>query len=315
MRRLKWGCIWLMWLAALWAYGARAVSAQSTALPVADFYTLAADTRDAIDAGEDLAGWAQRWRAVNAVAWPDRRVTTVDGSYWADRLTESGADRAALAQQFAALSAASTAWPTPDPAPEALSLLERLLNSDAYDYQVKPPTLWERLRDAVLRALSRSLSGVGGDLAQTLILIGGAVALGLVGYYLWRAVAADLSAETRLAGANEEDEGLTAATAWHKAQLLGQASDYRNAVRYLYLSTLLRLDELGWLRYDRSRTNHEVVLGLMAGRREGSAEIALALREVVDVFDAVWYGFHPISSADFERYAGRVAQLQSAEPD
>lgn len=306
---------WPLWLTLIWTLSASAAHAQSAPLPVAEFWGLAAATRDAVSGGEELTGWAQRWQAVNAIAWPDGQVTMVDGHYWADLLAASEPDRETLAQQFAALSAASQEWPTPAMAPEALTRLERLLANSAYDYRDKPPTLWERLRQAVLRALSRSLGGVSGDLAQIALLGLGAAVLGLVVYYLWRAVAADLSAETHLARADDGDQKLTAAQAWQKAQFLGQANDYRNAVRYLYLSTLLRLDEQGWLRYDRSRTNHEMVMRLMTTRREGSAEIALLLREVVDVFDAVWYGFHPIQAADFQHYAGRVAQLQATEPD
>jgi hypothetical protein len=77
------------------------------------------------------------------------------------------------------------------------------------------------------------------------------------------------------------------------------------AVRYLYLSALLLLEERGLLRYDRSQTNREYLRGVVH-----RPDLAAILQEVVEVFDRVWYGFQPIDEAEVSHYTARVAELR-----
>ncbi len=109
-------------------------------------------------------------------------------------------------------------------------------------------------------------------------------------------------------GDGSADELLTAETALKKAQTLSTGGDYRMAVRYLYLSTLLILEERGLFRYDRSKTNREYLRSV----RE-RPELAETLRDVVDVFDRVWYGFQPLSQSDYSQYQTRVEALQQQQ--
>ena len=84
-----------------------------------------------------------------------------------------------------------------------------------------------------------------------------------------------------------------------------RAGDYRNAVRYLYLSSLLLLDEQGMLRYDRSRTNREVLRSVSS-----KPELAVPLHDVIDVFDRVWYGFEALDDKTYQTYVERVDDLR-----
>ena len=102
-----------------------------------------------------------------------------------------------------------------------------------------------------------------------------------------------------------DDASLTAESALRRAQTLSQGGDYRTAVRYLYLSTLLLLEERGLLRYDRSQTNREYLRSL-----KGRPELASVLRDVIEVFDRVWYGFQPLDEAAYHHYAAQVQNLQ-----
>jgi hypothetical protein len=87
------------------------------------------------------------------------------------------------------------------------------------------------------------------------------------------------------------------------------ASDYRNAVRYLYLSSLLMLDERGLIHYDRTLTNREH-LRQVADR----TQVAEALRPVVNTFDDVWYGFAPINETLYQQFRHDVEQLRRLTP-
>ena len=76
-------------------------------------------------------------------------------------------------------------------------------------------------------------------------------------------------------------------------------------MRYLYLSSLLLLDERGLLRYDRSKTNREYLSSL-----SNTPELSEPLNEVIDVFDNVWYGYHSLDEETFKHYSDRVEELK-----
>jgi hypothetical protein len=90
-----------------------------------------------------------------------------------------------------------------------------------------------------------------------------------------------------------------------RAQTLSSQGDYRNAVRYLYLSSLLILDEQGLLRYDRSRTNREYLRSVSS-----KPQLAKPLSDVIDVFDRVWYGFEPVDEQAYRNYVEHVEELR-----
>lgn len=132
------------------------------------------------------------------------------------------------------------------------------------------------------------------------------IVLVLVILYIFRGLLSDLVTESRLDPAgNGEEEPLTAEAAFLRAQSLSRGGDYRSAVRYLYLSSLLLLDERGVLRYDRSKTNRETLRSIA-----GSPELAQPLSEVIEVFDNVWYGYHELDEDSFQHYSERVEELK-----
>ena len=98
---------------------------------------------------------------------------------------------------------------------------------------------------------------------------------------------------------------LSSKEALQEATNTAEAGDYRTAVRYLYLSTLLTLEDKGLFRYDKSQTNREYIESV-----SGRPQIAALLRDVVTVFDRVWYGFRSIDQETFNRYRQRIETLQ-----
>lgn len=128
----------------------------------------------------------------------------------------------------------------------------------------------------------------------------------LVLLYAFRRLALDFAADHESPPQVEDaDENLTAQTALTRAQTLSRQQDYRSAVRYLYLSTLLILDEKGVFRYNRSRTNREYLQSVA-----NKPEVAPVLTDVVEVFDRVWYGYEPIDDEQYHQYQGRVEKLR-----
>jgi hypothetical protein len=162
-------------------------------------------------------------------------------------------------------------------------LLHRLLNLPIEDRQIRV-----------------NLVAVGGTLLVLAV-------LGALIYNLWRMVAP----HTALPVAGDQaGERLSARGALAQAGTLAAGGDYRAAIRYLYLSTLLLLDERRALRYDRSLTNREVLAQIASDEA-----LVERLRPVVDEFDRVWYGFAPVDEAEYEEYRrqiGRVRELHGA---
>lgn len=145
-------------------------------------------------------------------------------------------------------------------------------------------------------------------LGWTLLIIGLLLVLALV-IYAFRGVRQSLVRDAKVrADAADDEEKISAGEALGRAQAQATAGDYRTAARYLYLSSLLWLDERRLLRYDRSLTNREYL-------DETRANQALhdKLAPVVNTFDRVWYGHRELEEADFRAYEEQVRSLRDLE--
>jgi hypothetical protein len=98
---------------------------------------------------------------------------------------------------------------------------------------------------------------------------------------------------------------MSAQAALQEAETLSRGGDYRTAVRYLYLSTLLLLDERNLLRYDRALTNREYL-----DRVRENPALRARMAPIVDTFDRVWYGHMPIDAESFAAYQRQVEELR-----
>jgi len=208
------------------------------------------------------------------------------------------------------------AWPAPGVAYDA-NVLAAILARDEFNYTPEAENFLQKLWQDFTRQLSELLArilestGLAGVL-PTALNIFGAAALALVVYYVIRGLVADFTASAQLDEEGLEGEFLTADLALKRAEELSTGGDYRTAVRYLYLSSLLLLEERGLLRYDRSLTNREYLRTIAH-----KPHLTAVLRQVIDVFDRVWYGFQPISKPDYDAYARQVdsLKLQKGEED
>lgn len=105
-------------------------------------------------------------------------------------------------------------------------------------------------------------------------------------------------------GAGDGEMPATAAEARQQASALAQRGSYRLAVRQLYLSALLALEERRLVALDRSLTNRELLAGAA-----GNAPLQEQLAPVVETFDDVWYGIHEPDAAAFAGYEQAIGRL------
>jgi hypothetical protein len=211
---------------------------------------------------------------------------------------------------------------------DARTALERVLaRSEFAVAEERDPTLWTRFWDWVWNGLERVLDPVVGWLDRLFSTsdpesgrgAASRVILGLIGLAFIIAVLVMIARIVRRSMMGEivhfEDQRalmLSSAEARAEAERLLQEGNFRAALRSLYLATLLRLEEAGRLRFDRSLTNLEV---LQTARVHNDALLLERLSPLVERFDRVWYGGQACTAEDyhdFARMADRAWDVEAA---
>ncbi|MBN1440891.1 MAG: DUF4129 domain-containing protein [Anaerolineales bacterium] len=101
------------------------------------------------------------------------------------------------------------------------------------------------------------------------------------------------------------DEALTSDRAAGLAEERFAAGHKRQAIRYLYLSALLFLEERGHLSVNRSQTNQEYLRSV-----EHLPRLADPLRRAVAMFDRVWYGFQTPNEEECRALRQAVSEIR-----
>jgi hypothetical protein len=256
-----------------------------------------------------LEGLALQWDALTSVVLPDGRVITVDHSYLVSLLRDPAPNLVRISKLLASLLTERDSLTQGQFNEDDQEVLNRILAQPEFQWkdQVEKPSALLKLRQRIqqeLVRLSRMLLGFEGS--NYVFGIGALVLLVAGLLFLFRNLLFGFVAEARFAPhAQTGDEVLTADTALKRAQNLSHDGDYRSAVRYLYLSALLLLEERGLLDHDRTKTNREYLRSV-----SDQPELEIPLRNVVEVFDRVWYGYQPLDDQDYQYYEQQVGKLR-----
>lgn len=304
-------------LLALLLLGQHTVQAQSNSVTLDAYWHTLATIRDDLNAAEaddntvrETA--ASQLAAIGTIELPDGRLQAIDHSFLIRELQNENNSLAALGTLFTAYTSSRQGWPDPTLPRLDEAALSEILSRPEFQYSVDEPNflqrLWRDVRQAIedffLRLFPED-STIRLPLGDLIVIVA-AVLVALVLAFALRGLISDFTADAAMSAEEElGGEPLTAELALQRAQELSTSGDYRTAVRYLYLSSLLLLEERGLLRYDRSLTNREY-LRTVAHR----PELATILREVIDVFDRVWYGFQTLTASEYHAYAQRVETLR-----
>ena len=135
-----------------------------------------------------------------------------------------------------------------------------------------------------------------------------AIALGIVVIFFIRQIQMNLIREVR---GDEEPEIAadhvdTERVALARAETAVESNDFRGALRYLYLSAILHLQERGILPYDKSLTNREYL-----HQSPVDIDLQATLGPVVSVFDEVWYGHKPCDAETVANYRNLLQKIYS----
>lgn len=190
--------------------------------------------------------------------------------------------------------------------PNDLTTLRDILNKPPFHFDAAAPW-WADLLQRILEFWN-SLFGraVGGVFeARDWFVLAGLIVVIVVVLYFVRNLRRNLVSEQALVPLLNESEVRSPAEAFDNAQRFINAGDYRSAVRQLYLATLLILDQRGKIKYDPTLTNRQVLR-----QAANDPRTTAALVPIVETFDRVWYGFEPLTLAEFDAYRQRVEQVR-----
>ena len=319
-----WSAVVVLLLALQPGVGTAYAQAQSAdPVPVDEYWRRIDAIAESLDGVErdapSIAAAADELASIGAVVLPDGQVLPVDNGDLAAILRGDDLSQDDLQAVCARLAALQRARGMLDKQPtlttdQTFAQLEKILARSEFDQateRAQRVPLLERAADWLWRKLfpwlDRAASQPGVESLLSLISV--AVVLGVLAFVFrdsWRQWAAE--GRSKRKGKAGEDATLNSSEALERAHTLAGADDYRQAVRYLYLSTLLWLDERRLLHYDPTLTNREFLHQVM-----GHARLYKALLPVVDIFDQVWYGFVPLDSRGYAVYARQVEQVQNMD--
>lgn len=288
-------------------------------ITVEAYWEMVGNTRQALTKMEALPAeqirrqleeWASEWEKVTAVEFPDQSVMQIDPSYLVAGLRTNPPDVKRLGNLLDVLLQAHTQYPQEVFTLQDIEPLKEILARPEFQWSApqEAPDWFQRILDAFYNFLERIALGVGNTVyyGRVPLMIAAAILLVLSLVYISRKLSSSLVREAELAAQSGDDDALlTSKGALQRAQTLSNQGDYRNAIRFLYLSSLLVLDERGLLRYDRSRTNREYLRSVSS-----KPGLATPLRDVIDVFDRVWYGFESVDEEAYQSYLKHVDELR-----
>jgi len=283
--------------------------------PPPDLETYTGWVREAFAAAQrsdrlGLEDAAARLVATSSVRLPDNATITVDNGWLRDALKSAEPDLPVIAARLGAIIDVLAQPPSAAPA-DARERLQRMLDQPPFKQPDAQTPSWlreffdwlGRVLENALRPLG-NISPTGSRTVAWVIAIIGTVLLGGVLLYLLRGLRRGVVANTQ---ADDDDPAanLTAKTALDQAGGLARGGDYRTAVRYMYISALLWLDERDILRYDRALTNREYL-----ERVRDNPVLRERMTPIVETFDRVWYGHLPIDAESFAAYQRQVEALR-----
>jgi hypothetical protein len=309
MKRLIWlaAALFLFWL----PHAAQAGSPPSLGEYRAQIHALRSRLDELPRSAQPLRikrGAETRLKRLALVRLPNGRVVATDLPALADVLrTDSTLSIGSVARSLDALDdALRSTGPAPaDPA--SLSALDSVLRDSRFHPSENPV---QQFFDWLGGQIDRFLGWIG-DLLRNLVPGGPSASLPayvfalvflvvVVGAALLIARAVIHRASSEAPAVDERAEPRTSVAARDRLDRYLAGGDYRLALRYLLLTTLLELQERDVLRLRPGLTNREYLRDLERDLSTNRA-VAQPMAELIEVFDRTWYGHLPIDEREYAR--------------
>jgi len=182
--------------------------------------------------------------------------------------------------------------------------LEEILNTKEFKGQISQPPWWSRLVERFLGRLPGGVGWIGALLEWLSYFVFVFVIVGIC-IFIARRFRRSPSFTTNRNISVESSRHTDPETAKAQAHECFQRGEYRQAIRYLYLSLLLNLNRAGLLAYDVAKTNGEY-LGEVRVSMSDKAERFTSLTQF---FERKWYGMEESRAEDFQQCEETFAEL------
>lgn len=248
---------------------------------------------------------------VTKVRLPDGRLLALQPPHIGEQLSSGDASSVGRAvAQLNALDDALHMLPARDANPNELHKLDDVLRAPRF---VQHRSLTDVLKDWLGSLIERLFSGIPSPsgLSPLLAVLFGALFLALVAGVGFLAVRGALSTIVVEAAIAKEDEGSQELSASDRASERAAAGDYRTALRYLFLGTMLQLQDRGVVELRPGLTNREY-LALVQQTAANRASVVSPLQELTDAFDRAWYGHVPVDESEYHRCEQLTQQVSAA---
>lgn len=190
----------------------------------------------------------------------------------------------------------------------ASAALEEILSTEEFRVQESRPSWWSRYLERFLQYLPREMGWIGNVLKWLFYLMAVFVTILVFVFMAKRLRSLPSLKIDHDIPAEPQQHLMEPETARMEAYEWSQKGDYRQAIRFLFLSLLLYLDRAALLTYDVGKTNGEYlkeVHGLVADKAESFALLIL-------LFERRWYGTEESRAADFCQYEETFTRLTGA---
>ena len=179
---------------------------------------------------------------------------------------------------------------------QARAALEKILSTEQFQNRDIQSSWWSRILERFFNRLPRGAGWLNTMLEWLLYLI---AALVIVSVFVFIA-----KRFRRLPSFTANHDAITESQRYMDPEAMrtqayecSQKGDYKQAIRYLYLSLLLCLDKAGLLTYGAGRTNGEYVDEVHSSMDEGVERFA----SLTLLFERKWYGMEESSAGDFRQ--------------
>ncbi len=252
--------------------------------------------------------YARFWEGVSTVKVGEDTAVAIDTAYLVRQLRARPLDKDNLEAHLQQMLAVREIWPNQQNAAHSADSLAQALRQQEIQERngstIPVISIGDGFLARIEAFLQRLFPNNLPDLRWIFFIIS-SIVLGVFAYLIFGRMSGGFVADVILRDANLDEIEITSDEAYTQAQTLSDAGNNRLAIRYLYLSALLHMEERHIIKYDRSKTNREYVQSVA-----DFPELFSVFSEIVNTFDRSWYGFQEVNQETFERYKARINDLR-----
>ncbi|WP_053956068.1 hypothetical protein [Inediibacterium massiliense] len=188
--------------------------------------------------------------------------------------------------------------------------VDEVIHSSKYMHLQEKESIWEKIVEKILHLLDKGLekgyphSHMNSQGSQSFFIIIAFIFIGILIYYTFSSKQ-DKDLNKKEIYGEEIDERTTYESLCEKAQNFEKNNNYKEAIRYYFISILILMNEKSLCFLDDTKTNDEIITELKIKKFK---EVRL-FKNIGDYFYYIWYGDKPVVKERYMNYKETVNDL------